>query len=267
MERRGRWRSSRKEIMFPIWQIPPRRLLGLPLASLFCIAAFLSPALARGNSEYYRHIYFDNSLNSDFYFYSSGQASSPSSLEQKNWKLPVETKIFLTPPNALRLEWQSQAGGGWEAEVRVVNFRNRFPAFSGEDLYIWCFAPQAIFAADLPLIVLSDTREGLQVAELPGSFTQPLPLGKFSGDLPAGRWVQVRIPLSEFRSASIYPFKPQYLQNIVFLQGRADGVRHTLILDEISVDDGLAQNKAASGSLPAPKNLQATGNDRHVELR
>jgi len=122
--------------MSPIWQIPQRKLLGLPLSSLFCIAAFLSPALACGNSEYYRHIYFDNSLNSDFYFYSSGQASSPSSIEQKNWKLPVETRIFLTPPNALRLEWQSQAGGGWEAEVRLVNFRNRLPAFSGENLLI-----------------------------------------------------------------------------------------------------------------------------------
>src|ERR1700694_3388848 len=249
------------------WQISLRNLLRLGFVLLFCFAGCLFPAIAYGNSDYYRHIYFDNSLNSDFYFYSLGQASPPSSLEQKNWKLPVETKVFLTPPNALRLEWQSQAGGGWEAEVRVVNLRNRFPAFSGENLYIWCFAPQAISAGDLPLIVLSDTREGLQVAELPGSFTQPLPLGKFSGDLPAGRWVQVRIPLSAFRTASIYAFQPQYLQNIIFLQGRADGVRHTLILDEIRVDGSEAQDKAPSDSLPAPQNMQATGYDRHIEIQ
>src|ERR1700693_844712 len=116
--------------MFPNWPIPRRRLLHGWLSSLFCIATFLLPALARGNSDYYRHIYFDNSLNSDFYFYSSGQASAPRSLEQKNGRLPVETRVFLTPPNALRLECQSQASGGWEAEVRLVNFRNRFPAFS-----------------------------------------------------------------------------------------------------------------------------------------
>ena len=249
------------------WQILRQRLLSLLVSLLFCILACLFPALVRGNSDYYRHIYFDNSLNSDFYFYSSGQSSAPSTVEQKNWRLPVESKIFLTPPNALRLEWQSQAGGGWEAEVRVVNFRNRFPAFSGEVLYIWCFAPQAISAVDLPLIVLSDTREGLQVAELPGSFTQPLPLGKFTGDLPAGRWVQVRIPLSEFRTASIYAFKPQYLQNIIFLQGRADGVRHTLILDEIRVDGSAAQDKASSDALPTPKNVKATGYDRHIEVQ
>ena len=236
--------------------------------SFFLLGTLLFPSLAHGNTDYYRHIYFDNSPTSDFYFYSSGQASAPSSLEQRNG-LPVESKIFLTPPNALRLQWQSQTGGGWEAEVRVVNFRNRLPEFSGDSLYFWCFAPQAIASADLPLIVLSDTREGLQVAQFPGSFSEPLPLGKFTGDLPAGRWVQVRIPLAEFRTGSIYPFRPQYLQNIIFLQGRADGVQHTLILDEIRIDDDAAGNPArgASPMLPAPQNVRAIGFDRHIEVR
>jgi hypothetical protein len=236
--------------------------------SFFLLGTLLFPSLVRGNTDYYRHTYYDNSLSSDFYFYSSGQASAPSSLEQSNG-LPVESKIFLTPPNALRLQWQSQSGGGWEAEVRVVNFRNRLPEFSGDSLYFWCFAPQAIASADLPLVVLSDTREGLQVAQFPGSFSQPLPLGKFTGDLPAGRWVQVRIPLAEFHTGSIYPFRPQYLQNIIFLQGRADGMQHTLILDEIRIDDDAARNPArgASAMLPAPQNVRAIGCDRHIEVR
>jgi exo beta-1,2-glucooligosaccharide sophorohydrolase (non-reducing end) len=94
------------------------------------------PSILWANTDYYRHVAFDNSLTSDYYFYSAGMANGPSFLEQKDWRLPVETKTFLTPPNALRLEWQSQPGGGWEAEVRVVNFRNRFPEFSGHNLYI-----------------------------------------------------------------------------------------------------------------------------------
>jgi hypothetical protein len=241
----------------------------MKFSSLFPIAALLFPTLVYGGTDYYRHIYFDNSLTSDSYFYSSGHASAPSSLEQTNGKLPVETRTFLTPPNALRLEWQSKSGGGWEAEVRVVDFRNRFPEFSGDILYLWCFAPQAIAAADLPLIVVSDTREGLQVAQFPGSFSAPLPLGKFAGDLPAGRWVQVRIPLADFHTGSIYPFQPQYLQNIIFLQGRADGVRHKLVLDEIRIDDDAAEDPArvSSTMLPAPQNAQAIGYDRHIEVR
>ena len=53
--------------------------------------------------------------------------------------------------------------------------------------------------------------------------------------------------------------------NVVFHQGRADGVRHTLIVDEIRVDDD-----ASSGEEPAllvPENVTAAGYDRHVEVR
>ena len=143
--------------------------------------------LAQSDTDYYRHTVFDNSLTPNNYFYSAAMANGGSFVEQIDSRLPVETKTFVTPPNALRLGWQSQPGGGWVAEVRVMNFRNRFPEFAGHNLYFWVYAPQAISAADLPSIVLSTAREGLQVAEFPASFTDPLPIGKFTGDLPAGR--------------------------------------------------------------------------------
>ena len=220
---------------------------------------------AWAGTEYYRHVVFDNSLTPDSYFYSHGMANGESFLELKKRRLPVETKTFLTPPNALRLQWQSQRGGGWEAEVHVDSYRNRFPELEGRNLYFWCFAPEAIAAADLPMLVLSNTGEGLQVAEFPDAFTEPLPLGRFAGDIPSGKWVQVRIPFSEFRSASIYEFRPESLQNIIFHQGRADGMRHTLIIDEVRVDDD--PRGAETSSLPAAENVHAIGYDRHVEVR
>ncbi len=97
----------------------------LVCAALFTAALFASLNVAHADTEYYRHTLFDNSLTQDAYFYSSGKASAPSSLELVNGKLPVETQTFYTPPNALRLKWQSAQGGGWDAEVSVVNFRNR----------------------------------------------------------------------------------------------------------------------------------------------
>jgi exo beta-1,2-glucooligosaccharide sophorohydrolase (non-reducing end) len=228
---------------------------------------FLLPVLAHAGTEYYRHTYFDNSPDSDTYFYSSVQASGPSTIKDASGKLPVENKVFLTPPNALRLEWQSQTGGSWEAGVRILGFRNRFPFLSGDALFFWFFAPDPIRAEDLPNVVLSNTPEGLQVAEFPGSFTHPVPLGKFTGDLPAQRWVQVRIPFSALHSASIYEIHPEFLQNIVFTQGRADGVQHTLIVDEISVDDTASQGASRNTTpLPAPANVRATGFDRHIEV-
>ncbi len=230
----------------------------LLLSVLFC----LFPALSHANSDYYRHVIFDNSLTADNYFYSAAQTSGKSYLEQKDHRLPVETKIFLTPPNAIRMQWQSAPDGGWIAEVRANEGRNRPPGLSGHNLYLWIFAPQPIAAADLPKIVLSTSNEGLQVAEAPGRFSGPLDLGRYSGDVPAGRWVPVRIPLSDCQTASILPFPPEYLQNVIFHQGRADNVRHTLIVDEIRVDDDPPEGDA----LPAPSHLSAVGYDRHVEI-
>jgi hypothetical protein len=171
-------------------------------------------AIAWGSTEYYRHVVFDNSITPDAYFYSHGMANGSSFLELKDNRLPVETKTFLTPPNAIRLRWQSQPGGGWEGEVRVVGFRNRFPELKGHNLYFWCFAPEAIAADDLPMLVLSSTSEGLQVAEFPSAFSEPLRLGRIAGDIPAGKWTQVQIPLSDFRTGSIYEFRPEYLRNV-----------------------------------------------------
>jgi hypothetical protein len=233
-------------------------------ALLHAFAFVLATPVAWGNTEYYRHSVFDNSLTSDAYFQSRGMANGPSFLELKDGKLPVDPKTFFTPPNALRLQWQSQADGGWEAEIHVDFYRNRFPEFKGQNLYFWCFAPQAIAADDLPELVVSNTGTGLQVAEFPGAFTQPLPIGKFSGDIPMGRWTRVRIPLSAFHTASIYDFHPEYLRSVVFHQGRADGVRHVLIIDEIRMDDDPPARDSAA--LLAPTNVRAIGYDRHVEV-
>jgi hypothetical protein len=221
----------------------------------------LLTSAAHAQTEYYRHSVFDNSLQRDFYYYSFAQATAPSTLEGKNWKLPVDSVHFLSPPNALRIHWQSMPGGGWDAEVHLDNFRNRFPALSGRTLSFWVYSPTAIASADLPNLMLSQAREGLQVATFPGSFTAPEPLGRFVGDLPADRWVEVRIPMATLHSASVYPFIPEQLQSVIFLQGRADGAEHTLFVDQVHVGD---ETSSARTSLATPVGVTAKGYERHV---
>jgi exo beta-1,2-glucooligosaccharide sophorohydrolase (non-reducing end) len=230
------------------------RLLGVGLA-IFAVSTLACASVARGDTNYYRHSFFDNSLTRDAYFYSLGKRSSPSTLELVDGKLPVETQEFYTPPNALRLRWQSVQGGGWDAEIRVVNFRNREINFLGDTLFIWCFAPQQIAAKDLPLIRLQDNG---------GNFSGALKLGSFSGAVPGGRWIQIKVPLSRFSSASIHAFEPHHLESIVFSQDAADSVSHTLLIDEIRIA-GL--KAAASGKqLTAPVNVHAKGYERHIDL-
>lgn len=229
---------------------------------LLAVVATLCVSQASQASEYDRHVIFDNSLTPDSYFYSRAQASGNSYIEEQSGRLPVETTTFLTPPNAIRLQWQSAPDGGWTAEVASVDIRNRLPGLVGGNLFFWVYAAQPIAAADLPKIVLSTVADGFQGEEAPPGFSEPLDLGKYTGNVPASRWVQVRIPLSDCRTASIYPFKPEYLRSITFHQSLADNRRHTLVVDEIRVDD----DPAPAAVPPAPANVRATGYDRHIEV-
>jgi hypothetical protein len=259
-------------------------LIGALLAAGFiAVLAFAAEAVA--DTRYYQHTFFDNSLMPGSYFYSSGTPSAPSTLEVVGKKLPVETETFLTPPNALRLAWSSQAGGGWDAEIDVVEFRNRQIRFDGDTLYFWVYSPAAIAAADLPLLRLEDVGR---------NFTAALPLGDFPGNIPAAKWLQVRIPLNKFTTASLHEFTAQALRRIVFLQGKADGVKHTLILDEVRIDSAssaattvaayarpfpaaspTSSNELAkigalarnASFLPTPQSLSAKSYERHVDLQ
>src|ERR1700716_3591125 len=203
-------------------------LLGIPVRFLCLLWLLILSGSAVGDTEYYRHILFDNSLESYAYYYSAGKASAPSTLKLDHGKLPVSKTVFYTPPNALRLKWHSAPDGGWEASIEAINFRNRQISFRGDALYFWCFSEEGIPARDLPLIVLSDTTR---------EFSKPLKLESFVQDLPARKWVHVRIPLQEFETGSIHPFQPDRTNRVVFGQGAADSADHTLIIDEIKIDN------------------------------
>jgi exo beta-1,2-glucooligosaccharide sophorohydrolase (non-reducing end) len=234
------------------------------LAFRCCIIAAFSVLCAPlfSQSGYYRHVFFDNSLTRNTYYSSSAQSNGQSFIEQQKDRLPVDSEHFRTPPNAIRLQWQSAPHSGWNAQIALLDFRNRVPGLDGHNLFFWIYAPQAIAAADLPELVLSTSPEGLQVAEFPASFSAPMKLGRYTGDVPAGRWIEVRIPFSDITTASIYPFNPNYVQSLTFHQDRPDNVRHTLIIDDIRVADASPSNAPP----PAPTGLRATGYDRHIEL-
>ena len=128
---------------------------GAPCWLLLAALLPLGSSMALADTEYYRHAIFDNSLTPDAYFYSSAIANGHSFVEQSNSRLPVETKIFRTPPNALRLQWRSEKDGRWEAEVRVM--LTGFRPFQGNSAQTVCFkvmnvepVPVSSLQADLP---------------------------------------------------------------------------------------------------------------------
>jgi hypothetical protein len=231
----------------------------LLLCSSFLIL-FSRCSFAATSTDYYNHVVFDNSLTSDYYYYSSGRAVYPSTVDLLSGALPVEKKNFFTPPNALRLQWRSVAGGAWESEIRIVSMRNRPTDFDGDTLYLWCYSPQAFSADDLPFLQLEDEQH---------DFTAPLKLHSATDEIPAKHWFQIRMPLSEFQTASIHPFHPSQLHSLHFSQSEPDNAEHILIIDEIKIDDKSMSSPVSTEirSVPrAPHNVQAKGYDRHIDI-
>src|SRR5215470_1074573 len=168
---------------------------------------------AQTPAAYYSHILFDNSLTRDQYFYGRAEGSNTSTLAAVNGRLPVETKIFHTPPNALRLQWQSNPDGGWSAQIQRPGVRNLAPQYLGDTLMFWCYAEQPIRASDLPLIQLTDASRG---------FSIPVKMGEFVDGIPQAKWVEVRISLAQFKVEALRGFDPSRLDSLTFIQSATD---------------------------------------------
>lgn len=224
---------------------------------LVAVALVAASSACFAQEDYLNHVVFSNSITPDTNFYTAGHAEAPSTLAAPEGRLPVETRRFLSPPNALRLAWQSAPNGSWDAEVRVIAYDNHPADFRGDTLSFWIYAPEAVDAAGLPRIELTDESD---------RFTAPLPLGPIVGDVKPHHWTEVRIPLNRFVSASVRPFDPHRLRSIFFVQDNADNQPHTLIVDEIRIGPAVPAALGAASPLPAPRNLTAKGYERHVEL-
>src|SRR5437868_3576998 len=77
------------------------------VAAVALAFTLFSPLAAIAQFAYDRHVVFDNSTGNVPYYYSRASATAPSELVTENGKLPVSTEHCVSPPNCLRLSWQS----------------------------------------------------------------------------------------------------------------------------------------------------------------
>ncbi len=227
------------------------------LARGLVIALTLSPAAAHA-SDYDRHVVFDNSVTPDAYYWGSGSFVAPSDLALAGGKVPVDSAECVSPPNCLRLSWQSKRGGDWRVTLGLRKHWGGLD-YSGDSLTFWAYADEEIPADASPLIYVVDQKgEGSPTIRLLGD--RP--------SLPARTWTRIRLPFSSFastvQSTGDVRFDPQRLASITILQGLDDGVARTLRIDEIRIDDTPA---ATDTSAPrAPGVPTARGFERHIEL-
>lgn len=221
----------------------------------FLLLLFTFPATAAADQNFSQQVFFENSLSPGSYFYSAGAVSAPSSLKLINGKLPVETSTFISGPNALELQWQSMPDGGWDAEVRLYNWRDRNVDFPGDSLFLWLYAQDGVRAADLPKIALLD---------LDRNFTAQLPIGSFTQDLAPGKWTRVRIPMARFASASARTFQSRRLATIILAQGNADGTTHSLYIDDVRIENADQKKQPTPAT---PKMVEVKGYERHFDIK
>jgi hypothetical protein len=235
------------------------------IATALGLASLLLPAVAVAQSSYYRHTFFDNGPHDASYYYSSGKAVPPSTLEtlggrpSGGGRLPLDATTFFTGPNSLKVAWESKPGGAWAADIGVVVFRNRDYHFDGDTLSFWVYSPEAIGAAAMPRLRLLDQAR---------QFSKPAEVGEFSGDIAAKKWTRIFIPLGKIETGSIHPFDPRQLKSMIFEQGAADAAPHTIFVDEVRIDNARAGNSAGgkSAKLAAPANLKLRAYERHLDL-
>lgn len=224
---------------------------------LLLILIALVPVATLAQPEYDRHVAFDNSLTAGFYYYSYGSVVSPSELELADGRIPVDEDHSVSPPNSLRLKWQSQSGGDWQITISV-NARYGSAGFSGNTLFFWCYSDTGLSADDSPRIFLRDTN---------GESSPSIRLLGTLNKLPAQQWVRVALPFDSFvgsvRETSERHFDPNHLASLAIVEGLDDRKPHTLYLDEVTVSDNAAN---VERSLAVPAGLSAKGYDRHIDL-
>jgi exo beta-1,2-glucooligosaccharide sophorohydrolase (non-reducing end) len=236
---------------------PPMRVC---LLALLLTGSTLSAA-ERGAAEsaYDRHVVFDQCLPARSYYRSYGWVTAPSSVDLIAGRIPLDAEHFHVPANSLRLSWKSSTGGDWRMTLKTRSRYGLIDNFDGDMLTLWCLSDTGLTVDQAPRIHLED-------ADTNGTFTINLLSG--IGALPAGKWVQVRLPISSFRaiyrSTDDDKFELRHLASVVFEQGLDDGKRHTLYIDDVQIGWENAPTQPAPSE---PSALELTAGERHFDLK
>ena len=215
-------------------------------------------ATGRSETFYDRHVVFDNSPEDGSYYQSEGMVTPPSRLEMVDYKLPVDTNHFVSPPNSLRLKWTSATGGHWQMKLKSMMRYERHVAFDGDTLFFWCYSDTELTPENSPRIALQDRNDF-------GSATIPMLAGHER--LPAGKWVHVSIPFANFKSlferTDDIKCDPRKLSIVWLEQGLDDGKEHTLYIDDVQI----GPREVADRPPPAaPGGLVVKAGERHFDL-
>ena len=225
------------------------------MKKLQSLILILLPFLVQAQEPEYVQVFFENSQMQESWFHSEVSYQGDSYVLNRNGKLPVNEKEFFTPGNSLELKYTSAPGGAWEVDLEFPQWRGKDHILRGTELSLWLYIADKTKKEDLPklALVLGDSTE-----------SQAVSLGKYIDDYGSKQWLQVRVPLNDFKDEGAFNFNhPEQITFVTLNQGSDDGKEHRLFLDQVEI----VPAKSSSEVLEAPVLTSATGYERHVDLR
>ncbi|MCB1150184.1 T9SS type A sorting domain-containing protein [bacterium] len=168
------------------------------------------------------YVFFADSPTPVYYDPSWSFVTAPSAFAQNGVKIPVSTERSLVGNYALSLAWTSQAGGDWGAAVASVGWTGH-DVTQADSLVFHVYTDVATAAADLPCIYLED---------LSNVRSPKQALSGLTGDVPAGVWHRIALPLQVFIDDAGTTDMTR-IKTIFFGQQDADGVAHQWFMDDV----------------------------------
>jgi len=201
------------------------------------------------------YLYFQDSPTSDLYDFSWMELTPPSELARLGnelRKFPVEASIpAVQGTNSLRLNWKSVSGGDWVAIAAALNWESHNISDT-DTLMFWLRSAQGINNSNLPKIFMEDVNNVKTTKHI---------FSAWCSNLTSGVWTRVAIPMSLFLNYGD-PVDFTRIKTIGFAQNVADGVSHTLLVDDMRVFKGDGTAPPAS----QPTGVVSEGFDSHVEI-
>jgi len=200
-------------------------------------------------------LYFQDSPDPDSYSYSWMEEYPPSLLERmgsEGLRFPVESVIpAWQGMNSLRLHWTSNTGGNWFAIAAGLNWTAK-DISTGDTLSFYLRSETALSADLLPKVFFEDTYNTKSTF---------IPITPHASDLQPGVWTRVKIPMGLFFTAGD-PVDYTVIKTVGYTQNMADGIDHTIYVDDVRVYKG----GGISPPVSPPTGLTAKGYENHVFL-
>jgi len=202
------------------------------------------------------YLYFQDSPTADYYDYSWMELTAPSELERKLEpdlrKFPVESVIPAQQGvNSLRLGWRSMEGGNWYA-IAAGDAWTAKDISDTDSLVFSLQSIEGIASEDLPQVFMEDVTNKKSIF---------LSMSDYHGDLSAGVWTRITIPMVSYLNSGDQVDYTK-VKTIGFAQGLADGVGHTLLIDNMKVIKG----DGTAPPVSTPEGVSVTAYEYHMEI-